>query len=437
MGTPTPSQDPRLHPNPPPWRPPPAPGAPKPLILPWLRAQLDGGSYPGVRWLGGARFRVPWKHGLRHDVAPQDFQLFQPLILPWLRAQLDGGSYPGVRWLGGARFRVPWKHGLRHDVAPQDFQLFQDWAIASGTYRPGVDPPAPAVWKRNFRSALNRKEGLRLARDHSGDARDPHKVYEFVGGAGGAGAAPPPGSPGHGPEPPPQAAGGAPELPELDLDLDCREQDWDVDEVLDMLVLSSLEEDGSSLLALPPGAAPQGTDLEVHVFYRGHQVLQTTAEYTGRLLRGLGGGAGLRARGGLLEGTRRGSCRVFWGRGGRAGPGPPGGALAKGTYGPLYGLRDFVRELIAFLEERGGAPPVELWLCLGEPWPEPGTSWTRRLIMVQVVPVALRLLLELGRAQGASSLRSSDLQLSASLGEGGLLGALRSWDERMDTRPPP
>uniref|UniRef100_A0A8C6Z9L7 Interferon regulatory factor-3 domain-containing protein n=1 Tax=Nothoprocta perdicaria TaxID=30464 RepID=A0A8C6Z9L7_NOTPE len=94
-------------------------------------------------------------------------------------------------------------------------------------------------------------------------------------------------------------------------------------------------------------------------------------------------------------------------------------------------------ELLAFLEGRGGAPLCELWLCLGEPWPEPGPGWTRRLIMVQVVPVALRLLLELGRAQGASSLRSSALQLSASLGQGGLLGALRSWDQRMDSAPPP
>ncbi|XP_068779680.1 interferon regulatory factor 3-like, partial [Struthio camelus] len=120
----------------------------------------------------------------------------KPLILPWLRAQLDRGCYPGVRWLGATRFRVPWKHGLRHDVAPEDFQLFQDWAIASGCYRPGVDPPVPAVWKRNFRSALNRKPGLRMLEDHSGDANDPHKVYEFLaevpGGPGqppGAGAA--------------------------------------------------------------------------------------------------------------------------------------------------------------------------------------------------------------------------------------------------------
>lgn len=37
-----------------------------------------------------------------------------------------------------------------------------------------------STWKRNFRSALNRKEVLRLADDKSKDPFDPHKVYEFV-----------------------------------------------------------------------------------------------------------------------------------------------------------------------------------------------------------------------------------------------------------------
>lgn len=56
----------------------------------------------------------------------------------------------------------------------------QAWAEASGAYTPGKDKPDLPTWKRNFRSALNRKEGLRLADDRSKDPRDPHKVYEFV-----------------------------------------------------------------------------------------------------------------------------------------------------------------------------------------------------------------------------------------------------------------
>lgn len=61
-----------------------------------------------------------------------------------------------------------------------DFGIFQAWAEASGAYTPGKDKPDLSTWKRNFRSALNRKEVLRLAEDRSKDPFDPHKVYEFV-----------------------------------------------------------------------------------------------------------------------------------------------------------------------------------------------------------------------------------------------------------------
>lgn len=58
--------------------------------------------------------------------------------------------------------------------------MCQAWAEASGAYTPGKDKPDLSTWKRNFRSALNRKEVLRLADDKSKDPLDPHKVYEFV-----------------------------------------------------------------------------------------------------------------------------------------------------------------------------------------------------------------------------------------------------------------
>lgn len=58
--------------------------------------------------------------------------------------------------------------------------MCQAWAEASGAYIPGKDKPDLSTWKRNFRSALNRKEVLRLADDQSKDPFDPHKVYEFV-----------------------------------------------------------------------------------------------------------------------------------------------------------------------------------------------------------------------------------------------------------------
>ncbi|XP_067170385.1 interferon regulatory factor 3-like [Apteryx mantelli] len=309
----------------------------------------------------------------------------KPLILPWLRAQLDRGGYAGVRWVGATRFRVPWKHGLRHDVAPEDFQLFQDWAIASGCYRPGVDPPAPAVWKRNFRAALNRKPGLRVVEDRSGDAGDPHKVYEFLPQAPGGGRRRPPASPPRGgrrrpggaPRGGPGAAGAG---AGAGAGLTC----W--------CSPAPTKTPPSRCSLRPPDAAPDPPALPPDPPYCPPEDAM--------------------------------------------GPAPP---LQSSSPLPELLIGADELKLIAFMEGRGGSPQYELWLCLGEPWPQPSHTWTRKLVMVQVVPVALRLLHELSRAQGASSLRSSELQLqlSASLGEGGLLGALRSWDERMDSLPPP
>ncbi|XP_054848418.1 LOW QUALITY PROTEIN: interferon regulatory factor 3 [Eublepharis macularius] len=105
----------------------------------------------------------------------------RPLIVPWLLEQLNAQQFPGVSWLNPERtqFRVPWKHGSRHSTIPEDFQLFEAWAIASGRYNPRSDTRTPSEWKRNFRSALNRKPEINLIADNSTDSEDPHKVFEI------------------------------------------------------------------------------------------------------------------------------------------------------------------------------------------------------------------------------------------------------------------
>nr|XP_060636759.1 interferon regulatory factor 3 isoform X1 [Anolis sagrei ordinatus]XP_060636760.1 interferon regulatory factor 3 isoform X1 [Anolis sagrei ordinatus] len=105
----------------------------------------------------------------------------RPLIVPWLIEQLDAQRYPGVSWLNPERtqFRVPWKHGGRQNISDEDFQLFEDWAIARGRYRPGIDRRTPSEWKRNFRAALNRKDGIEKIQDNSTDSEDPHVVFEI------------------------------------------------------------------------------------------------------------------------------------------------------------------------------------------------------------------------------------------------------------------
>ncbi|XP_038591392.1 interferon regulatory factor 3 isoform X1 [Micropterus salmoides] len=103
----------------------------------------------------------------------------KPLLIPWLRAQIDSGAerYPGVHWMNPehTEFSIPWKHGLRQDSSNSDILIFKAWAETSGNGRAQGDP---SVWKRNFRSAL-RAKGFKLVSDNKNDTANPHKVFRW------------------------------------------------------------------------------------------------------------------------------------------------------------------------------------------------------------------------------------------------------------------
>ncbi|XP_074926646.1 interferon regulatory factor 3 [Chelonoidis abingdonii] len=318
----------------------------------------------------------------------------KPLIVPWLRKKLDNGCYPGVRWLdqGRTQFRVPWKHGLRQDASTEDFQLFRDWAIDSGSYRPEHDAPAPSVWKRNFRSALNRKPGIQVLRDHSSDSADPHKVYEILPEGARAGV-----------DEAPSAAVGGTEADASSQLLDqsgggfSSSQDEELDDILNALALSSPDEDAPGPAQAPgasyasdtatggalslglgdfPPLEPAPSSLEQLL---GSNVLMTFFEVAGVYYRGRLVGRPLMA--------------LSWLQ-----PLSPGNRFRKG----------------------GAGNPANT-----NPLPP------------QVVPTALQTLHQMSQAGGASSLRAEelDLQISDSLGEARLLEALRVWEERMESQP--
>lgn len=386
----------------------------------------------------------------------------KPLILPWLVSQLDLGQLEGVAWLDESRtkFRIPWKHGLRQDAQMADFGIFQAWAEASGAYTPGKDKPDLSTWKRNFRSALNRKEVLRLAVDNSKDPYDPHKVYEFVTPDARdfvhLGASP--------------DTNGRSSLPHSQENLP---------ELLDCLVLGPLTDEGSSDLAivsdpsqrLPSpdvnnflNPAPQENPLkqllaeeqwefEVTAFYRGRQVFQQTLfcprglrlvgstadmtlpwqpvilpdpegfltdklarEYVGHVIKGLGNGLALWRAGQCLWAQRLGHSHAFWALGEELLPDSgrgPDGEVHKDKDGAVFDLRPFVADLIAFMEGSGHSPRYTLWFCVGEMWPQ-DQPWVKRLVMVKVVPTCLKELLEMAREGGASSLKTVDLHISNS-----------------------
>uniref|UniRef100_A0A2K6CWD5 Interferon regulatory factor 3 n=1 Tax=Macaca nemestrina TaxID=9545 RepID=A0A2K6CWD5_MACNE len=285
----------------------------------------------------------------------------KPRILPWLVSQLDLGQLEGVAWVNESRtrFRIPWKHGLRQDAQEEDFRIFQAWAEATGAYVPGRDKPDLPTWKRNFRSALNRKDGLCLAEDRSKDPHDPHKIYEFVNSGVGDFSQP---------DSSPDTNGGG---------STSDTQENILDELLGNMVLAPLPDPGPPSLAvapqplrspsldsptpfpnLEPSENPlkrllvpgEEWEFEVTAFYRGRQVFQQTIScpeglrlvgsevgdrtlpgwpitlpdpgmsltdrgvmsYVRHVLSSLGGGLALRRAGQRLWAQRLGHCHTYW-----------------------------------------------------------------------------------------------------------------------------
>ncbi|XP_045148703.1 interferon regulatory factor 3 isoform X2 [Echinops telfairi] len=389
----------------------------------------------------------------------------KPRILPWLISQLDSGQMEGVAWVDASRqrFRIPWKHRLRQDTQQEDFRIFQAWAEVSGAYNPEKDKPDPPTWKRNFRSALNRKEVLHVAEDHSKDPVDPHKIYEFVT------------SDRDFPEPdtlPSTHDGGSASCSQDDI----------LEDLLDSMVLAPIPDGGPPSLAVAPedpfqlllsptvdpsvpcrGLVPQENPLkqllvpeddwefEVTVFYRGRQVFQQAAfcpgglrlvgsevaeralpgrqmllpnpgqvladmmavDYVRRVLGSLGSGLMLWRAGQRLWARRLGHSSVFWTVSEELLPEGTHNEVPKDVGGVVFDLGPFVADLIAFIEGSTRSPRYTLWFCIGQQWPQ-HVSWTKRLVMVKVVPTCLRALLDMAREGGASSLETVDLHISNS-----------------------
>ncbi|KAG8521447.1 Interferon regulatory factor 3 [Galemys pyrenaicus] len=387
----------------------------------------------------------------------------KPRILPWLVSVLDEGHLDGVAWLDASRtrFRIPWKHGLRQDAQQDDFGIFRAWAQISGAYKPGEDKPDLPTWKRNFRAALNRKEMVRLAEDHSKDPQDPHKVFEFVTPGGAS-------LPGTDTSPVTSDTGNTSDtqediLEELlkDIVLAPSPSQAETPEHFPPHLLSpnvdvpapspSLEPPENQLRPL---LGPEGEwEFEVTAFYRGRQVFkqdvlgqrglrlvgsaaedwmlpgqpvvlpdpkeylkdQGVVSLVQRVLSYLGGGLALWRAGQQLCAQRLGQSRMYWAMGEELLPDSGHGQdseVPKDKEGVVLDLRPFVAELIAFIEGSGRSPRYTLWFCVGESWPQ-DQPWTKRLVMVKVVPTCLKILLDLARSGGASSLGNSvDLHIS-------------------------
>uniref|UniRef100_A0A8C7EHT8 Interferon regulatory factor 5 n=2 Tax=Nothoprocta TaxID=8806 RepID=A0A8C7EHT8_NOTPE len=426
-------------------------------LRPWLVAQVDSGRYPGLRWLDPQRrlFCIPWRHATRH--APQQ---------------------------------------------PHGDTIFKAWAQETGKFTAGLDEPDPAKWKATLRCALNKSRDFRLRYDGSRDApRRPYRVYELCGTAHGAGTGTSTATDtgtdtalqeltslsiagergaGRGSRAPPRPlTPPATEVPEPLPPLVWPEDDGDGDgddpfaggppgPALAPEPLGALgPPPGDTLvpnLLLSPHMLPRelggwrgawGTGVAVGQRDvglggwgwsgggdrggRGAGVtLGRQRRYTQRLLGALGRGLLLELRGQDLAAVRLCQCKVFWtGPCAAARPGP--NPLPRDTSTKLFSLQGFLNGLIRFQKgQTATPPPFEILLCFGEEWPDHKPK-EKKLITVQVVPVAARLLLELFSGELSWSADSVPLHISPPDLEDRLLEQFKElhalWQGQQ--RPPP
>ncbi|XP_071659668.1 interferon regulatory factor 5 isoform X2 [Patagioenas fasciata] len=337
-------------------------------------------------------------------------------LRPWLVAQVSSRRYPGLRWLDPERrrFAIPWRHATRHPHGPPEHDtIFKAWAQETGKFREGVDAPDPPKWKATLRCALNKSREFRLLFDGTkATPLRPYKVYELCEG------------------PPADDAG--------EDDYGCEEEDDD-NQLQGMMSLSI-----------------SVTDLEIKFQYRGRQVcvltisnphgcrlfhssLEPTQEqvelfgpltleqvrfpapdtipnekqrfYTHQLLDVLDRGLILELQGQDLYAIRLCQCKVFW-TGPCAGPTAGPNPIEREKKTKLFSLEGFLNGLILFQKgQTPTPPPFEIFFCFGEEWPDQKPK-EKKLITVQVVPVAARLLLEMFSGELSWSADSVPLHIS-------------------------
>lgn len=442
----------------------------------------------------------------------------KPLLMPWLREQINSQQYPGVTWTNTEQteFSIPWKHALRQDSSDTDILIFKAWAEVSGSGRALGDA---SVWKRNFRSAL-RVKGFKMISDNKNDAANPHKIFRWpdeTGSKTNSSLSPDQPSPdlfeeyplptqetqphldvylphevysdpagshdilqeclqglniGPGPEgfePPPEQqhlveedviganvlrgqpqypvgcegavhGAGLPGQPAQPME-GAVGGAYDQQRVEQFLHTITQTDDGSHFK----------TEFRVKVFYRGklvseqliqnesgvrivyrphlvapvvdsesglslvslpspeNMIDQTQASLTQRILDSLGW-LDVGVSGHVVYGQRRGETRAYWSFSKFEQSRQPQEVLKEPQR--LYVFKDFVKGILDFINGKE-SPPCSLFFCLGEKWPDPDSkSWNKKLIMVEVVLTSMELLNQIAVVGGASSLQSVELQMS-------------------------
>ncbi|XP_066218728.1 interferon regulatory factor 5 isoform X1 [Saccopteryx leptura] len=426
-------------------------------LKPWLVAQVNSCQFPGLQWVNGERkfFYIPWRHATRHGPSQDgDNTIFKA----WAK---ETGKYTeGVdeadpaKWKANLRCALNKSRDFRliydgpRDMPPQPYKIYE---VCSNGPAPAESQPSedytcgPGEEEEEEEEELQRMlPGLSLTEAvQPGPPTAPYSLpKEDVKWPPDL---QPPGEVGP-PAPDPRLLRPAPGnpaafgqfLPEVLPNLQPGPEQLLPDLLISphMLPLTDLEIK-FQYRGRPPRALTISNPHGCRLFYSQLEATQEQVElfgpvsldqvrfpspedipsekqrfYTNQLLDVLDRGLILQLQGQDLYAIRLCQCKVFW-------SGPCASALSshpnpiqREVKTKLFSLEHFLNELILFQKgQTNTPPPFEIFFCFGEEWPDRKPR-EKKLITVQVVPVAARLLLEMFSGELSWSADSIRLQIS-------------------------
>ncbi|XP_060632345.2 interferon regulatory factor 5 [Anolis sagrei] len=438
-------------------------------LKPWLVAQVDSGQFPGLHWVDTERkrFCIPWRHATRHIPAQDDENT---IFKAWAKETgkfNEGLDEPDpAKWKANLRCALnkSREFGLIYDgTKDTPLQPYKIYEVCEAPTQPSngdsyigddqaycedeevlpkimpklsiadpshsVEPLPPYPWLKQealFSQSCGNGSFAHLPPPEAPAVVPPLPDPFAVAETGGpnftepAGAMPPL-------PPPPIPPGAIEPLPTLPME-----------HLLispHMLPLTDLEirfqyrgrSVGSLTISNPHGCRlfyshlePTQEQVELFGPVTLEQVRLPSAEavphekqrfYTHQLLDVLDRGLILELQGQDIYAVRLCQCKVFW-TGPCAGPLDGPNPIEREKKVKLFSLESFLNGLIMFQKGQSTTPPpYEIFFCFGEEWPDRKPK-EKKLITVQVVPVAARLLLEMFSGELSWSADSVRLQIS-------------------------
>nr|XP_019607113.1 PREDICTED: interferon regulatory factor 5 isoform X1 [Rhinolophus sinicus] len=446
----------------------PAPGAPPPprrvRLKPWLVAQVNSCQYPGLQWVNGERkfFYIPWRHATRHGPSQDgDNTIFKA----WAK---ETGKYTeGVdeadpaKWKANLRCALNKSRDFRliydgpRDMPPQPYKIYEVCSNgpASAESQPSEDCTCAGDGEEEEEELQRMLPSLSITEAvQPGSSMAPYSLpKEDVKWP---------------PTLQPSVVVGPP-APDPRLLVPAADDTADFRVLLPEVLPSQppgplaagLPPAGEQLLPellISPHMLPL-TDLEIKFQYRGrppraltisnphgcrlfYSQLEATQEqvelfgpvsleqvrfpspedipsdkqrfYTNQLLDVLDRGLILQLQGQDLYAIRLCQCKVFWSGPCASADASQPNPIQREVKTKLFSLEHFLNELILFQKgQTNTPPPFEIFFCFGEEWPDRKPR-EKKLITVQVVPVAARLLLEMFSGELSWSADSIRLQIS-------------------------